>query len=105
MIADFRADHKPLALYFGIPWVRTSPMLRGLPPRKKAGHSEHEQHSTRFIPQWTAYVHLSSGFSRRIINEPKTLAPIFQAATANLNPWTEAQVDTKNPERGPLLII
>ena len=32
-------------------------------------------------------------------------APIFQAAAANLNPWTEAQVDTKNPERGPLLII
>jgi non-heme chloroperoxidase len=31
--------------------------------------------------------------------------PIFQAATANLNPWTEAKVDTKNPERGPLLII
>ena len=31
--------------------------------------------------------------------------PIFQAATANFNPWTEAQVDTKNPERGPLLII
>jgi non-heme chloroperoxidase len=31
--------------------------------------------------------------------------PLFQAATANLNPRTEAQVDTKNPERGPLLII
>ncbi|HEY0757398.1 MAG TPA: alpha/beta hydrolase [Ktedonobacteraceae bacterium] len=31
--------------------------------------------------------------------------PLFQAATANLNPWTEAQVDTKNPERGPLLIL
>jgi non-heme chloroperoxidase len=31
--------------------------------------------------------------------------PIFQAATANFNPWTEAQVDTKNPDRGPLLII
>jgi pimeloyl-ACP methyl ester carboxylesterase len=31
--------------------------------------------------------------------------PLFQAATANLNPWTEAKVDTKNPERGPLLII
>jgi pimeloyl-ACP methyl ester carboxylesterase len=28
-----------------------------------------------------------------------------KAATANLNPWTEAKVDTKNPERGPLLII
>ena len=32
-------------------------------------------------------------------------APLFQAATANLNPWTEAKVDTKNPERGPLLLI
>jgi pimeloyl-ACP methyl ester carboxylesterase len=30
---------------------------------------------------------------------------IFQAATANLNPWTKAKVDTKSPERGPLLII
>jgi non-heme chloroperoxidase len=31
-------------------------------------------------------------------------APIFQAATANVDPWTEAKVDTKNPDRGPLLI-
>jgi non-heme chloroperoxidase len=31
-------------------------------------------------------------------------APIFQAAAANLNPFTEAKVDTKNPDRGPLLI-
>jgi pimeloyl-ACP methyl ester carboxylesterase len=31
--------------------------------------------------------------------------PLFQAATANLNPWTEAAVDTRNPERGPLLIV
>jgi hypothetical protein len=26
-------------------------------------------------------------------------------ATANLNPWAEAKVDTKNPDRGPLLLI
>jgi pimeloyl-ACP methyl ester carboxylesterase len=31
--------------------------------------------------------------------------PIFQAAAANLNPWTEAKVDSKNPERGPMLVI
>ena len=31
--------------------------------------------------------------------------PIFQAAAANLNPWTEAKVNAKNPERGPMLII
>jgi pimeloyl-ACP methyl ester carboxylesterase len=36
---------------------------------------------------------------------PASGAPLFQAATANLNPWTEATVDTKNPARGPLLII
>jgi non-heme chloroperoxidase len=31
--------------------------------------------------------------------------PLFQAAAANLNPWTEVKVDTDNPARGPLLII
>ncbi|HXA34209.1 MAG TPA: alpha/beta hydrolase [Acidimicrobiales bacterium] len=31
--------------------------------------------------------------------------PLFQAAAANFNPWSEAKVDTKNPDRGPLLII
>jgi pimeloyl-ACP methyl ester carboxylesterase len=31
--------------------------------------------------------------------------PLFQAAFANFNPWTEDKVDTKNPERGPLLIM
>jgi pimeloyl-ACP methyl ester carboxylesterase len=36
---------------------------------------------------------------------PASGTPLFQAATANLNPWTEAKVDTRNHERGPLLII
>jgi pimeloyl-ACP methyl ester carboxylesterase len=36
---------------------------------------------------------------------PGSGAPLFQAATANLNPWTEAKVKSKNPERGPLLIL
>jgi non-heme chloroperoxidase len=36
---------------------------------------------------------------------PASGKPLFQAAAANINPWTEAKVDTKNPERGPLLII
>jgi pimeloyl-ACP methyl ester carboxylesterase len=31
--------------------------------------------------------------------------PLFQAAAANVNPWTEAKVDFKNPDRGPLLLI
>jgi non-heme chloroperoxidase len=36
---------------------------------------------------------------------PASGVPLFQAATANLNPWTEAKVNSKNPDRGPLLII
>lgn len=36
---------------------------------------------------------------------PAAGVPLFQAATANLNPWTEAKVDTENGERGPLLIV
>jgi non-heme chloroperoxidase len=31
--------------------------------------------------------------------------PLFQAASANFNPWTEAKVNSTNPERGPMLII
>lgn len=31
--------------------------------------------------------------------------PLFQAATANLFPWTVAKADKKNPARGPMLVI
>jgi pimeloyl-ACP methyl ester carboxylesterase len=36
---------------------------------------------------------------------PASGAPLFQAAAANLNPWSEAKVDTENPHRGPMLIV
>jgi non-heme chloroperoxidase len=36
---------------------------------------------------------------------PGSGVTVFQAATANLNPWTEAKVNSKNPDRGPLLIM
>ena len=36
---------------------------------------------------------------------PAPGAPLFQAAAANVNPWTEAKVDNRNPGRGPMLII
>jgi non-heme chloroperoxidase len=32
-------------------------------------------------------------------------APLFQAAFANVNPWTELKVESGNPARGPLLIV
>jgi pimeloyl-ACP methyl ester carboxylesterase len=36
---------------------------------------------------------------------PGSGVPLFQAAAENINPRTEAKVDTENPGRGPLLII
>jgi non-heme chloroperoxidase len=36
---------------------------------------------------------------------PAPGAPIFEAAMANLNPFTKLKVDHKNPDRGPLLIV
>jgi len=36
---------------------------------------------------------------------PAAGVPLFQAATANLNPWTEVKVKSKAKDRGPLLII
>ena len=45
---------------------------------------------------------------RRLYDTYHVAAPgvaLMQMANANLNPFTEAKVDPKNPERGPLLII
>src|SRR6476620_8774871 len=46
--------------------------------------------------------------AKRLYEEFHVAAPgvaLMQMANANVNPWTEAKVDTKNPDRGPLLII
>jgi non-heme chloroperoxidase len=45
--------------------------------------------------------------AKQLYNEfsvPGSGVPLFQGASANLNPWTEAKVDHKNPDRGPMLI-
>ena len=36
---------------------------------------------------------------------PGSGVPVFQAAAANLNPWTEVKVKSKAQDRGPMLII
>lgn len=46
--------------------------------------------------------------AKRLYDTYHVAAPglaLMQMANANLNPFTEAKVDTKNPQRGPLLII
>jgi pimeloyl-ACP methyl ester carboxylesterase len=51
---------------------------------------------------------LSDEEAKRLYERYHVAAPgiaLMQMANANLNPLTEAKVDTKNPDRGPLLII
>jgi len=46
--------------------------------------------------------------AKRLYEEFHVAAPgvaLMQMANANLNPFTEAKVDPRNPERGPLLIL
>jgi pimeloyl-ACP methyl ester carboxylesterase len=56
---------------------------------------------------WTNAIE-SDDEAKRLYDEFHVAGPgiaLMQMANANLNPWTEAKVDTKNPDRGPLLII
>jgi pimeloyl-ACP methyl ester carboxylesterase len=56
---------------------------------------------------WTNAIE-SDDEARALYDEFHVAAPgvaLMQMANANLNPFTEAKVDPKNPERGPLLIL
>jgi pimeloyl-ACP methyl ester carboxylesterase len=56
---------------------------------------------------WTNAID-SDDEAKRLYDEFHVAGPgvaLMQMANANLNPWTEAKVDTTNPDRGPLLII
>ena len=51
---------------------------------------------------------LSEEEAKKLYDEFHVAAPgvaLMQMANANLNPFTEARADSKNPERGPMLII
>ncbi len=78
------------------------PVLRNPANRKRAVALTYEQF--RF-----AFANAVSEEEARELYEtvavPGPGAPLFQAATANLDPRTEAKVDSSNPDRGPLLII
>ena len=79
-----------------------SPVLRNPANRHRAVPLTYEQFRYAFANA------LSEDEAKSLYEEfsvPASGEPIFQAAAANLNPWTEAKVDSKNPDRGPLLII
>jgi pimeloyl-ACP methyl ester carboxylesterase len=80
----------------------SSPVLANPANRNRAVPLTYEQFRYAFANA------VSEDEARRLYETyavPAPGAPLFQAATANLNPWTEAKVDTRNADRGPLLII
>ena len=80
----------------------SSPVLSNPRNRHRAVPLTYEQFRYAFANA------VSEEEAERLYNEysvPGPGEPIFQAAAANFNPWTEAKVDTKNPQRGPMLII
>jgi non-heme chloroperoxidase len=79
-----------------------SPVLRNPANRNRAVPLTYEQF--RY-----AFANVVSEEEAKQLHEtfavPGSGVPLFQAAAANINPWTEAKVDTENADRGPLLFI
>jgi pimeloyl-ACP methyl ester carboxylesterase len=81
----------------------SAPILRNPLNRGKAITLTFEQ----FKYGWTNAID-DEDEAKRLYDTYHVAAPgaaLMQMANANLNPFTEAKVDTKNPLRGPLLII
>jgi non-heme chloroperoxidase len=77
----------------------SSPVLRNPANRKRAVALSFEQFRYAFA---NALGEDEAKELHETYSVPGSGATIFQAATANLNPLTEAKVDSKNPNRGPL---
>jgi pimeloyl-ACP methyl ester carboxylesterase len=80
----------------------SSPVLRNPANRRRAVPLTYDQFRYGFANA------LGEDEAKSLYDEfavPGSGEPVFQAAAANLNPWTEDKVDSKNPDRGPLLII
>lgn len=77
-------------------------MLRNPANRSRAVPLTYEQFKYGFANM------LDDDEAHKLYEEYSVAGPgkvLFQAASANLNPWTEDKVDTENPERGPMLIL
>jgi non-heme chloroperoxidase len=79
-----------------------SPVLKNPANRRKAVTLTFDQ----FKYGWATGI--SDEEAKQLYDTYHVAAPgiaLNQMANANLNPFTEAKVDTKNPDRGPLLIM
>jgi non-heme chloroperoxidase len=104
--ASVAIDPGPFRGILGLPisTLRSAaPILRNPLNRGKAKGLTFEQ----FQYGWTNAID-DEDEARRLYEEfhvPGPATVLMEGANANLNPRSEAKVDTKNPERGPLLLI
>ncbi len=96
------------AQFKGVTALPASALKSGAPALLKFNHSKHGVILTyeQFAYGWTNALPEEEG---RALYEkyhvPASGVPIFQAATANFNPFAETKVVTDNHDRGPLLLI
>jgi pimeloyl-ACP methyl ester carboxylesterase len=104
--ASVAIDPAPFRGVLGLPisTLRSAlPILRNPLNRGKAKSLSFEQ----FQYGWTNAID-DEKEARRLYDEfhvPGPATVLMQGGNANLNPMSDAKVDTKNPERGPLLLI
>ncbi|MEV8214149.1 alpha/beta hydrolase [Leifsonia sp. NPDC077715] len=96
------------AQFKGVTALPPSALKAGAPALLKFNHSKHGVTLTyeQFAYGWTNA--LSDEEGRALYEKfhvPASGVPIFQAATANFNPFAETKVVTDNHDRGPLLLI
>jgi non-heme chloroperoxidase len=96
------------AQFKGVTALPASALKAGAPALLRFDHTKHGVTLTyeQFAYGWTNA--LSEEEGRALYEKfhvPASSVPIFQAATANFNPFAETKVDTENHDRGPLLLI
>ncbi|GAA2230899.1 alpha/beta hydrolase [Herbiconiux moechotypicola] len=96
------------AQFKGVTALPTSALKSAAPALLRFNHTKHGVTLTweQFQFGWVNALDEEEGRSLYdTYHVPASSVPIFQAATANFNPFAETKVDTENHERGPLLLI
>ena len=96
------------AQFKGVTALPPEALKSGAPALLKFNHTKHGVTLTyeQFAYGWSNAVSEEEGKHLfETFHVPGSGLPIFQAATANFNPWAETKVITDNDDRGPLLLI
>jgi pimeloyl-ACP methyl ester carboxylesterase len=96
------------AQFQGVTALPPEALKAGAPALLKFNHTKHGVTLTyeQFAYGWSNAVSEEEGKHLfETFHVPGSGVPIFQAATANFNPWAETKVTTDNDDRGPLLLI